>query len=63
MWLLITAHGGGLITGLARISCRLTMFTSGKGRNELIVVFQGEKITKLKLIFLLLGNHYLMVIC
>ena len=51
MWLLITAHGGGLITGLARVSCRLTMFTSGKGRNELIVVFQGEKITKLKLTF------------
>ena len=36
-----SGSGSGLIIGSDGISSRLTMFTSGKGANGLIVVFEG----------------------
>lgn len=39
----ISAHGGGLVTGLAGISNRFTVFTSGKDVNGLTVAFEGKK--------------------
>ncbi len=37
----ITAHGGGLINGLAGLPNKFTVFTSGKNVSGLTVAFEG----------------------
>ena len=38
----ISAHGGGLINGIAGMENKFTVFTSGKPVSGLTVAFEGE---------------------